>query len=53
MDNEHPPIDAPVTFLYTKDLDSTASFYTETLELELAYNQECCRFYYAGPGGFI
>ena len=53
MNNGHPPIDAPVTFLYTKDLDSTASFYTETLGLELAYDQEYCRFYYAGPGGFI
>ena len=53
MKNEHPSIEAPVTFLYTKDLDSTVSFYTETLGLELAYDQKYCRFYYAGPAGFI
>ena len=53
MHEEHPTIDAQVTFLYTHDLDSTTPFYSDTLGLQLAYEQPSARFYYVGPSSFI
>ena len=53
MSNGHPAIEAQATFLYTQDLDATTPFYSETLGLELAYEQKSARFYYVGPSSFI
>ena len=53
MSEGHPTIEAQATFLYTQDLDATTPFYSETLGLELAYEQASARFYYVGPSSFI
>ena len=53
MSKGHPAIEAQATFLYTQDLDATTPFYSETLGLELAYEQKSARFYYVGPSSFI
>jgi len=43
----HPPIDQQITFLYTRDLATTAQFYEEILGLRLALDQGDCRIYRA------
>jgi catechol 2,3-dioxygenase-like lactoylglutathione lyase family enzyme len=42
-----------VTFLYTDDLSSTATFYEDVLGLELALDQGSCRIYATSPGAFV
>lgn len=49
----HPGIGQQVTFLYTDDLETAASFYGETLGLELALDQGPCRLYRIGPDSFV
>ncbi len=39
------PIDAQITFVYTRDLMRSARFYEEVLGLKLALNQGSCRIY--------
>jgi len=57
MIEKHPTIDAQATFIYTEDVDATTPFYSDTLGLELAYEQvnpgATNRFYYVGPSSFI
>jgi catechol 2,3-dioxygenase-like lactoylglutathione lyase family enzyme len=48
-----PPIDQQVTFLYTRDLASTARFYEQTLGLSLALDQGSCRIYRTGGDSFL
>lgn len=48
-----PKIDQLVTFLYTKDLETTAKFYETILRLPLILDQGPCRIYQVSPGGFI
>ncbi len=45
--------DQQITFLYTPDLEATARFYEDVLELPLARDQGACRIYHAAGGGFI
>lgn len=40
------PVDSQITFLYTKDLEKSAKFYEEVLELPLALDQGSCRIYH-------
>ena len=49
----HPPIDQQITFLCTRDLDTTAHFYEEVLGLPLALDQGDCRIYRVGDGGYV
>lgn len=42
-----------VTFLYTRDLESSARFYGEALGLPLVLDQGTCRIYRTGPGAFL
>ncbi len=39
------PIDAQITFVYTRDLDRSARFYETVLGLPLAIDQGSCRIY--------
>ena len=39
------PLDAQITFLYTRDLSRSARFYEHVLGLELAVDQGSCRIY--------
>ncbi len=48
-----PLIDQQITFLYTRDLEASAHFYGQVLELPLALDQGGCRIYATGPGAFI
>jgi len=48
-----PLFDAQITFCYTPDLQETARFYEQTLELELALDQGRCRIYRVARGGFL
>lgn len=48
-----PPIAQQVTFLHTADLEKTAVFYEETLNLRLALDQGVCRIYTTGGGAFL
>ena len=41
----HPPIDEQITFLYTRDLETTARFYEEVMGLPLTLDQGSCRIY--------
>jgi catechol 2,3-dioxygenase-like lactoylglutathione lyase family enzyme len=45
--------DQLVMFLYTRDLDKSAAFYNETLELPLVLDQGGCRIYQTSPEGFL
>lgn len=40
------PVDAQITFLYTKDLSKSVHFYEEALGLTLAVDQGSCRIYH-------
>ncbi len=44
------PLDYPITFLYTRDLEQTAHFYERVLGLPLARDQGSCRIYRLGCG---
>jgi len=48
-----PPIDALITFLPVRDLDSTERFYRDHLGLRLAIDQGRCRIYEAGRTGYL
>jgi predicted enzyme related to lactoylglutathione lyase len=49
-----PPIDQQVTFIYTSDLAKGSAFLGETLELELALNQnDTCHIYRVAEGAFL
>ncbi|NDJ60877.1 MAG: VOC family protein [Chloroflexi bacterium] len=48
-----PSIDQHVTFLYTRDLETTARFYAETLGLPLALDQGTCRIYRVSSAGYL
>lgn len=48
-----PPIDQLITFLYTRDLATTACFYENVLGLPLAVDQGDCRIYQASQDGFL
>ena len=48
-----PAIDQQVTFLYTRDLATTAAFYETVLELPLVLDQGSCRIYETGAGSFL
>lgn len=41
----HPHIDEQITFLYTRDLTTTAQFYEEIMGLPLVLDQGGCRIY--------
>ena len=41
----HPRIDGQITFLYTRDLATTAHFYEEVMELPLVLDRGGCRIY--------
>lgn len=45
--------DQLVTFLYTRDLDKSATFYGETLGLPLVLDQGACRIFKTSPEGFL
>jgi catechol 2,3-dioxygenase-like lactoylglutathione lyase family enzyme len=49
----HPPIDAQITFLYTRDLAETAYFYEEILGLPLKLDQGGCRIYQVSRDGYV
>ena len=40
------PVDSQITFLYTKNLEKSARFYEDILELPLAVKQGSCRIYH-------
>lgn len=40
------PVDAQITFLYTRNLEKSAHFYEEILGLSLAVDQGSCRIYH-------
>ena len=46
-------IQQQITFLYTKDLESTADFYENVLGFELALDQGVCRIYRVCSGGYL
>lgn len=48
-----PTIDQQVTFLYTADLEKTAVFYENILELPLILDQESCRIYRVSEDAFL
>jgi predicted enzyme related to lactoylglutathione lyase len=48
-----PPIDQLITFLYTRDLATTAHFYENLLGLPLAVDQGDCRIYQVSAGGLL
>ena len=45
--------DQQVTFLYTRDLEASAAFYSETLGLPLALDQGGCRIFKTSPQSFL
>ena len=45
--------DQQVTFIYTDDLDRSATFYGDVLALPLVLDQGACRIYQTAPGAFI
>ena len=45
--------DQQVTFLYTRDLTTSAHFYGEVLGLPLVLDQGTCRIYAVGRGAFL
>lgn len=48
-----PPLDAQITFIYVADLERSAAFYEQTLELPLAVDQGGCRIYRVVGGGYL
>jgi catechol 2,3-dioxygenase-like lactoylglutathione lyase family enzyme len=49
----HPPIDQQVTFLYTRDLATTARFYDEVIGLEQVLDQGTCLIYRISKDSFL
>ncbi len=49
----HLSIDQQITFLYTRDLETTARFYEEVLGLPLALDQGACRIYRVSGDGYL
>ena len=49
----HPPIDQQVTFLYTRDLETTARFYEDVMELTLILDQGGCKIYRISGDSFL
>jgi catechol 2,3-dioxygenase-like lactoylglutathione lyase family enzyme len=49
----HPPIDQQITFLYTRDLQKTAHFYEEVMELPLVVDQGTCRIYRITDSAYV
>lgn len=49
----HPPIDSSITFFYTQDLDTSAQFYEDVLELELWLDQGSCRIYRVSGDSYL
>lgn len=47
------PFDSQITFCYTRDLDETARFYEELLELPLVLEQAGCRIYRVADRAFV
>jgi catechol 2,3-dioxygenase-like lactoylglutathione lyase family enzyme len=47
------PIDQQITFLYTRDLETTARFYEQMLGLPLALDQGSCRIYRVSADGYL
>ena len=50
---KRPSIDQQATFLFTNDLDATARFYEEILELPLVLDQGSCRIYRVSTSAFL
>ncbi len=48
-----PSIEQQITFLYTRDLATTARFYESVLGLPLVLDQGDCRIYRTSPDGYI
>ena len=48
-----PTIDQQVTFLFTRDLETTAKFYEEVMGLRLVLDQGSCRIYRVCGDGFL
>ncbi|MBC8508516.1 MAG: VOC family protein [Anaerolineales bacterium] len=48
-----PSIDSQITFLYTADLQSTADFYENILDLALWLDQGTCRIYQVSADGYL
>lgn len=48
-----PPIDQQITFLYTRDLATTARFYEQILGLTLVVDQGDCRVYRVGGDSYV
>lgn len=49
----HPPIHQHTTFLYTRDLDVTAHFYEDLIDLQMVLDQGDCRIYRVGQDAFL
>ncbi len=47
------PFDQTVTFLHTSDLNATAHFYEDILELSLVRDQGVCRIYKTSGDGYL
>lgn len=47
------PFTDSIPFLYTRDLNATASFYEDVLGLPLAVDQGSCRIYRVASGAFV
>ena len=45
--------DSQITFCYTDDLEGTARFYEEVLELPMILDQGGCRIYRTSKGSFL
>jgi catechol 2,3-dioxygenase-like lactoylglutathione lyase family enzyme len=49
----HPAIDQQITFLYTRDLEATACFYEDVMDLTLVLDQGDCRIYRASADAYV
>jgi catechol 2,3-dioxygenase-like lactoylglutathione lyase family enzyme len=49
----HLSVDAQITFLNTRDLKVTATFYEEVMEFPLVLDQGGCRIYEAAPNAYL
>jgi catechol 2,3-dioxygenase-like lactoylglutathione lyase family enzyme len=47
------PVAAQITFLYTRDLAATATFYEEVVGLPLKLDQGACRIYRVSEDGYL
>ena len=50
---KHPNVDQQITFLYTRDLSTTAHFYEDVMGLRLVVDQGDCRIYRTSPDGYV